>query len=75
MDDSRAWGIGADVVLPLPVTRRPNGPGLEAAAAVRTDISQHMRDTFGAEGAFEGANARILAVGRQRLAAVLANRP
>src|SRR5215510_15164245 len=72
--DLRARGILAEVVVPLPVPGRPDGPRNEAAATVRTDVAQHLLDARGAEGALVGADARLGRLGWQRAVAVLAGR-
>jgi hypothetical protein len=42
--DLRARGVLAQEVLTLPVLRRPNWPGREATAAVRTDVAEDAID-------------------------------
>src|ERR1700758_2841327 len=61
----------AEIVAVVPVGRRPDRPGREAAAAIGADIAQHRLDTVGAEGALVAADAGLERGGRQRLVAVL----
>ena len=72
--DTRARGVLAQVVVALPVLRRPDGPLREAAAAVRADVAQDSIHTGGAERAFVAADACVCRIGRQCLVAVLAGR-
>ena len=52
-------GIPFEGVLALPVFRGSYRSGSEAAAAVRTDIGDDVRDARFAERALEGADSRI----------------
>lgn len=52
--------------------RRPDWPGREIAATVGADAVQPGLDAVAAEGALEGADHRVVRVGRQVLVATLA---
>ena len=52
--------------------RRADRARLEIAAAIGADAAERALDAGGAEGAFEGADARLGAVRRQIAAAALA---
>jgi hypothetical protein len=66
--------ILAEVIVALPVPRRPDRSGRKATAAVRADVLKDVIDARGAERALIGANARFKRIGRQRLVAVLTGR-
>ncbi len=55
----------------MPIRRRPDRPWSEPAAAVGTDIAQHLFDARHAERAFIRADPRLKRLRRQRLIAML----
>lgn len=58
-------------VIAMPIRRRPDRPWSEPAAAVGTDIAQHLFDARHAERAFIRADPRLKRLRRQRLIAML----
>src|SRR5262245_33215591 len=67
--------ILAEVVVTLPILRRPDWPLHEAAAAVGTDVVQHVLHAHCTERTFIGADARLARIRRQCPVAVLTGRP
>lgn len=61
-------------VVTLPVVRRSDGSGSEAATTVRADIAQHLLHTGGTKRTFIGADAGLKGVGWQSFVAMLAGR-
>jgi hypothetical protein len=55
--DRIACGIRSQVVVSLPVSRRPDWPGNESATAVRAYIVQHRVHAVRTERAFVGADS------------------
>src|SRR6185369_15147630 len=70
----RSGGILAEEVAVVPVMHRPDRPRRKAAAAIGTDVAQHLLDTVGAESALVAADPGFERSGRQRLVAMLAGR-
>ena len=70
----RACRVLAKKIVVFPVCRRSDGSGHEAAAAIGTDIAQHLFNAGGTERTFIGADARFKGVGRQRFIAMFAGR-
>jgi hypothetical protein len=63
------------IIVAFPVRPRPDGALLESAAAIGADIVEDALHAIRTEGAFERADHRFRRMRRQRLAAILANRP
>src|SRR5581483_6646496 len=57
MPDGAARGELAEVIVALPARRRTDRTRLEATAAIRAHIAEHVADTGGAKRAFEAADA------------------
>jgi hypothetical protein len=72
--DGRARRILAQLVVALPVARRPHRARHESAAAVAADVAQDAVDAAGTEGAFVGADPRVQRVGQEGSVAVFAGR-
>ena len=62
----------AQIVVTLPVMRRPNRPRRKTTTAVRADVAQNHLHTVNAKRAFETANPRVQRVRRQEFVAVFA---
>jgi len=73
--DERACRDRAEIIVVSPIPSWTHGPGGEPAAAIRTDIADHLLRALRAEGAFETANACVGRIGWQRLVAMLAGGP
>src|SRR4029079_2222399 len=67
-----AGRISAQMIVSLPILRRPHRAGHKSAAAVGADVFQKLFHAILAEGALEGANHGFAGSRRQRLAAVFA---
>ena len=57
--DGCARRILAQKVVTLPIFRRSDGSGKEAAATIWTDIAQHILNTCRTKRTFIGADARL----------------
>src|SRR5690242_11042351 len=57
--DLGARRVDAEIVVTLPVPRRPNRPCDEAAAAVRAHITEHLFDAISAESTLECTDHRF----------------
>src|SRR5262245_18312587 len=66
--------ILSQIILAVPILRRSNRSGNEAAATIGTDVVQHVFYTSCAERTFIGTDARIAGIRRQCLVAVFASR-
>jgi len=73
--DHGARRDGAEVIVVLPISHRPDGPGGKSAAAVGTNVADDLVDAPCTKRAFERANARVERIGWERLVAMLAGRP
>lgn len=72
--DLRPGRIIAQVIVVLPVLRRPDRSWRETAAAVGADVRHDVLDAVGAEGALVAADAGIQSMRRQGFIAVFTGR-
>jgi hypothetical protein len=70
VSDPGARRVLAEIIVALPVLRRPDRSGNKTTAAIGADVTQNVVDARGAKGAFIGTDARLKRVGRQGLIAV-----